>query len=171
MNNAKWQEYKARFGEWWLGLAEREQQLLAIGAVVVGSFILYAGIWSPVMRHLEVMRKQILAQQKTLLWMKSADKEIQKLSGKKPQEVKAMTSLALISLLQKQIKQSGLAANLTSLKQASDNGVEIRFQKVEFDKLIIMLTLLVKEYHIHIDQMSAVGQGVGVVDINIKCSR
>lgn len=167
MNSAQLNEYKARFRAWWTTLAEREQRALLVASAVVGIFILYAGIWSPIVSHLDYMRKQIKTQQNTLAWMKTADKEIQKFAGQKPQETKAMTSLMLISVLQKQIKHAGLEPNLVGLKQASDDAVEMHFQKVEFDKLISMLTAVVKEYHINIVQMSATAEAPGVVNADV----
>lgn len=171
MKLEKLTEYKVKFLEWWSTLAVREQRAVTAGSVVLSLFILYAGIWSPILGHLTTMRKQIQTEQKNLLWMQTAEKEMQKYAGNKPQDMKSMTPLALISLLQKQIKQAGLEPALTGLKQAENDSVEMHFQKIEFDKLMTMLTSIVKEYHVNISQMTATAEATpGVVNADVSIS-
>lgn len=168
--NERIKEYKAKFKEWWEPLAPREKQAVTIGGAVLGLFILYAGIWSPFLNHLDTMRSRITSEQKTLLWMQAADKELQKATGQTQERRKVSSPVVLLSDLQKLVEQMGLAQNLTDMKQSSNDSIALRFQKVEFDKLVKMLIALVKAESVNISQMSvkAVNGAPGAVDADLE---
>ena len=128
-------EWLNKFKQWWNNLAPREQQVVAMGSMLVGIFLFYVVIWGPYLGRIDVMRKHIQSEQKTLAWMTAADNKIKKLEGQTQNRAGALTPVALLSVLQKQIKEAGLDAALTNLKQSSSDTVEMHFQKVEFDKL------------------------------------
>jgi general secretion pathway protein M len=148
--------------EWWSQLALREKQAVLLGGTFVFIFILYQFIWSPLLGHLTEMRHSIEAQQKTLIWMRKADKEIQSLQKNNKVANKDASPVALLSSLQKQINQLGLGQSLAGLKQASTDTIEMHFQKVEFDQLVLLLK------QVSIVQLSAVaGSTPGMVDADL----
>lgn len=149
--NEQWLKIKA----WWTNLAKREQQAITFGALILGVFILYAGIWSPLVNHVDAMRKRVLSEQKLLLWMQAADKQIQQMKGQAKNKNHSLSPVVLLSDVRKLILQAGLEKNLTQLKQATNDSIEIHFQKVEFDRLVALLTAIVKEESVAITQMAA----------------
>lgn len=152
----------------WGNLAAREQQAIAIGASLLGIFILYQWIWSPLVDHVAAMRKQMVAEKKLLVWMQTADKQIHKIEGTSQNKSKSVSLVMLLSLVQKQINHAGLEKNLSQLKQASNASITMHFQKVEFDKLIALLTIIIKEQHVSITQMSAVAENTpGIVNADV----
>ena len=92
-----WQKIK----EWWLGLSQREKQAVSLGGVALSIFILYQGIWTPLVDGADMMRKRIASQQKTLAWMRVADKELQKTEGQSKERNKSNSPVVLLSLMQK----------------------------------------------------------------------
>lgn len=161
-------EHWLKAKEWWASLALREKQALAIGAVSLFIFIVYQGIWSPLVDQATSMRKRIVAQQKTVVWMQAADKALQKAEGEKSERKQSTSPVVLLAVMQKQINQAGLDAALTQLKQGANETVEMHFQKVEFDKLITLLMHTIKTQRVSLAQLSASAEGSpGIVNADI----
>ncbi len=153
---------------WWSQLARREQQALAIGGVAVAFFILYAGIWMPIQSHLENMRVSIVKDQKTLVWMETADKEISSMEGQgKQQQKKTITPVELLSVVQSTIEEAGLTPSLKQAKQSSSDAIALHFQKADFDRLIALLIITLKEQNVNVTQFSAAADAPGVVDADL----
>src|SRR5690349_11539379 len=106
-------EISVKIKEWWNGLATREKQTVSIGLGLITLFIIYQWIWTPYLNHIADMRKQMVTQQKTLQWMKAADKEIQKVVSPSNGKNKTVTPIVMLSILQKQIKKAGFEEYLT----------------------------------------------------------
>lgn len=155
--------------EWWNALAERERRTLTIGGLLAALFLFYALIWSPYLNRVADLRKQILAQEKTLSWMQTADKEIRKLESEHTPKAEALSPVELLAYLQKQLTDSGLTA--AQLKQISNDSVQMQFQKVDFDRLIGFLIKVAQAQSVTITQMSAmadVSPGVVNADVTLK---
>lgn len=154
---------------WWLNLALREKRMVTVGGVLLVLFILYEGIWSPFLSHIDLLRKQIVAEKKLLVWMQAADQQLQ-MTGNTSAK-KSLTAVALLSFMQQQINQAGLKQQLLQLKQVSSNSVEVNLQKAEFDKVIAMLSHISNEQAISISQISVVAEASpGVVNADMVLS-
>lgn len=148
----------AKLKEWWFNLALREKQALILGMSLLQIFIVYQFIWLPCTNHVSTMRARILKDQKILTWMRAADKEIAKVEGQSKSKSKVVSPVVLLDLLQKQINSAGLEQYLSQLKQANNEAIEMHFQKVDFDKMVRLLTTISKEQHISIIQMSVLAE-------------
>ncbi|OGT38534.1 MAG: hypothetical protein A3F11_04575 [Gammaproteobacteria bacterium RIFCSPHIGHO2_12_FULL_37_14] len=158
----KWMKIK----EWWSGLAARERKIFAFGSCAVVILVIYQFIWSPWLYNIIAMRERIKTNQAILVWMQSADQEIQKIDNTSGQQ-KIISPIILLEFLQKQINQLGLEKALTQLKQSGNETIEMHFQKVEFDQLIRLL-LLVARQHVIISQATIVAEGMpGMVNADI----
>lgn len=154
--------------EWWSGLALREKQAVALGASILGIFILYQGIWSPYLASVASLRAHLTSQQKTLLWMQAADQAMQKMEEQTKAPSKSMSPVVFLSYLQKRIEAAGLVPALTQLKQASNDSIAVQFKKVEFDKLMALLISVIKEQHVTVTQMQATAESaIGVVNVSM----
>lgn len=155
LNKEAMQAQWIKLKDWWVALTLREQQAVAVGGSLFVLFILYQLIWSPILSHLDDMRKQIVSSEKTLAWMRSTDVAMTKLAKESHREqVQSSTPVVLMSAFQRQVQQAGLEAAMSELKQASNDTIEVHFQKVGFDKLMKMLTAFVKNQRVVIAQMS-----------------
>lgn len=162
------QEKWLKLKEWWSHLTLREKQATATGASALSIFIVYAGLWSPLVNHVSAMRVRLQTEQKTLLSMQAADSMIKKIVIQTKNKNTSLTPVELLDALQKQINQAGLASFITQLKQASNDTVEMHFQAVSFDQLIIFLSEIRKKQAISIVQMSAITEGTpGVVNVDV----
>jgi general secretion pathway protein M len=164
----KLNELQTKLNERWSHLNTREKQAVTVGGFFLGLFIIYACIWSPLVGHVVTLRHKIGTEQKELAWMKAADEQIQKMSGEGHDKTKSTNPVLMLGIVQKQLDQSGLAATLTQMKQSSNNAIEMHFQKVPFDRLIKLLTTLVKQQRVSISQFSSVADttpGLANVDV------
>ncbi len=168
LNKDVWQARWLKIKEWWGGLAQREQRALTIGGIVLLFFIIYQGIWSPVINHLAYMRTQIVSSEKTLLWMKNIDAAINSLQKDNHQAQVVSSPVMLLSAFQKQVQQAGLDVAMTELKQVSNNSIEVRFQKVAFDKWIKLMIGFTKDYRVTINSLSINADATsGVVSVEL----
>ena len=160
---AWWEKLKA----WWHPLSLREKQAVAIGGSLLFIFLVYQCMWKPYLNHMESMRQRIISEQKTLLWMQSADK-IMQMGNKSSAKSKSVSLVVFLSQMQGQIKLAGLEQYLTQLKQSANDSIEIHFQKVEFDKLITFLIDVMKKRPVSVTQMLVIaGDAPGYVSADI----
>ncbi len=161
-------ELQLKIKDWWMHLALREKRIVAIGGVLLAIFILYAGVITPYFSHVNEMRERISTAQKTLRWMQAADKEMAKQTNQTKREEKANSPVALLSIMQKEIRQAHLDQFLTQLKQASHDSIEVHFEKVEFDKFMQLLLNVVAKQHVIVSQFSAMADGApGIVNVEL----
>ncbi len=157
-----------KWKEWWSQLALREKQAVMLGGPLLIIFILYQWIWSPYLDYVNGMRKRIGTEQKLLLWMQEADAAINKIAGQSKTKIKAVSPVMLLSVMKKQVNKAGLEQYLTQLKQATNESIELHFQKIEFDKLIKVIISVMKEQPVSILQMSVVADNTpGIVNADI----
>jgi len=166
-----YKEAREKFNAWWSQLAQREQRMVAVGSVVVTFFILYAGIWRPIQNHLADMRTSIASSQKTLAWMKMADQQIGSMEGEVKEKAKSVTPVELLSIVQQTIEEAGLTQALKQSKQSSGDAIVLHFQKADFDRLIAVLVVTLKEQNVTVTQFNATATkdpGVVNADLTLK---
>lgn len=157
--------------DWWLNLSAREKQGVSIGGAFLAIFLIYALLWSPLVNHVADLRQRIEREKKLLVFMQTADKQIQQIEKTTHQQTKSVSLVALLSILQKAINQRGLQQSLTQLKQGPNDTIEMHFQKVDFDKLMKLMLGIVRQYKMTISQMSAVAASVpGLVNADVVLS-
>lgn len=171
LKNDKVKEYWQKAKDWWAPRSQREKQAIIVGGTLSGLFIIYQCIWSPYLEHVASMRNKIMTQQKTLIWLQAADKEINKIESHSVSKHKTMSPVTMLAYLQKQVKQTGVEGNLTQLKQTSNDTIAMHFSKIEFDKLMKLITIICREQSVLVSQLSAVSEnspGVVTADVYLK---
>lgn len=164
-------DYIEKMKAWWAPLAIREKQAVLLGGSCVTLLILYAGIWSPMLTHINTMRQQIVTEQKTLQFMQIAEKQIAQSQGNTVNSSTVLSPVDFLSYLQKQCDQTGLSPAITQIKQSSDDAVTVKFQKVEFDRLMRLLLTVMKAQRVSVEQMTATSDatpGIANVDLVLK---
>lgn len=140
--------------ERWAALAPREKQAVSIGGSLLLIFIVYQFIWMPSLQSVDDLRQHIKTDQKNLVWMQEADKELQQLNKQNQGKRSSMTPAVLLAAVKKKIVHAGLENYLTQLKQTTNDSIEIHFQKVEFDKLVDVLMQISKQEQVAISRWS-----------------
>ena len=161
-------EWQIKIKDWWQALSQREQQVVALGGIVISALLFYLIIWGPYLDRINTMRQHIKTEQQTLAWMQAADKEIKQFEVHSKNKNAATTPVILLSTLQKQIEEANLAPFLTDLKQSATDAIEIHFQKIEFDNLIRLLLTILKTQNVSITQMSVIAENSpGMVNADV----
>lgn len=158
--------------EWWNNLSLREKQTLSLGLLATSFFLAYYLLWSPLANKVDHLRIQIKRNQELLSWMQQADARIQaqQTVGNKP-ITNAPRSGSLLSTVQNQINRTQLVSVMTQLHQLDADSVQLAFDKVDFDKLIVWLTQLSQQQNLSITQMSIVpsdAPGIVAADFVLK---
>lgn len=166
---ARLEQFKNRYEQ----CAPREKIALIAGSCFLLIIFIYFAIWQPIHHSLTRLREQIVADQKTIAVMTIASNKIKEIEHKTNGGRNKISTVALLSELQKQIVDNRLDKMLTQLKQVSSDSIELHFKQVNFDKLITVLSDTCKKYRTTMTQFSAVAQeekGVVNADMIIKIS-
>lgn len=135
----------------WNNLNLREKQMLSLGSLVIVSLLIYFFLWSPLDSSVSNLRNQIEHDQELLTWMQDANKQIQSIGKTSAPTLRPKGSL--LSTIQKEVNRSPLAKNLNQLHQADNDSVQVSFQKVNFDQLMIWLIDFSKRENLTITQI------------------
>jgi general secretion pathway protein M len=144
--------------DWWARLAEREQRAIMVGGALLMVFIAYEFIWASMLNHVNQMRLKVHSEQTLLQWMRTTNSNIQMMSGRSSSQTGTVSSVTLLSFLQKQLTQMNLQSSLQELKQTSQDMIEVRFQRVEFDRLMQFIIAAVNAQPLSISQLSIVAE-------------
>jgi type II secretory pathway component PulM len=154
---------------WWNNLAFREKQTIAIGAVLVGIFLIYALIFAPLNNAVLTLRQQIEKKQQLLAWMKSADEKIQLLEKSQQKTERHTTSASLLSAVQMAVTKNEIAKNVLQLQEVENNSIQLKLQQVNFDAVIQWLIVLCQQQQLMISQMNIKPATTpGIVDIELE---
>lgn len=162
--------YFARFRAWWATLAEREQRVLAVGAVVVGLTVLYLGIWEPVVKA-QHDRELALEDARALATMlETLAVEVQR--GRGAAGGTAGAGQSLLSVVDQSRRASALTKPPTRLQPEGDATVRIWLDDVPFDALLRWLGDLQARYGVRVDAADIERQsGQGLVSARLTLVR
>ena len=154
--------------EKWKQRAKREKQIIGVGSVLTVILIIYGGLYLPFTHHVDFLRTQIKEDGKLLAFMQQTDQAIDQVGKVGQTKMKPASPVMLLALLQKQITASALNGSLTQLKQGVGDTVIMHFHKVEFDRLMQLLTTVMKHHNLVIMQMSSKANGeLGLIDVEM----
>lgn len=161
-------EYWLKLKEWHAQLELRERRMVNIGGTALAIAILYFGIWSPFLGRVDALRATISGEQKTLAWMQDAEQKIKQLSSDDKSSRQSVTPVTLLASLQKSVNDAGMKDALQSMKQSSEDSVQMQFKNVSFDQLVKLLISVMKSSHVTVTQFNAVAQPTpGVVNAEV----
>lgn len=164
-------EYWNKIKDWWATLGIREKKAVSGAGIVLLIFAVYQFLWLPFQNQAIYLRKQIVSNEKTLLWMQTIDQRISATRGN--EHAQKTSAVLLLGILQKEIESAGLQQSLMQLKQNNNGMIELHFQKVQFDELMKLLIQINKQHGTDIVQMSALADpspGIVNADIYVKSS-
>lgn len=152
----------------WQSLALREKQAVALGGACLALILFYVVLLSPLLTHVDKLREQLIANQKTLQFMQSAQKQIAASEGDDEAAPITVSPVEFLSSFQEQLNKAGLAASVTQMKQRSDDTIAVSFKQVGFDRLMRLFLTLIKSERVTIDQFSVQSSATpGVVDVEL----
>jgi general secretion pathway protein M len=132
---------------YWFNLNERDRWMLIIGGSVVGVYLLYLIVFSPILSAVNTASQQLVEQQTTLIWMRN--------------NLGAATQLKrieknLLSLFSTQLKSDNLSKFPYQLQQTGGEGLQLSFDKVPYVEFMSWLKRLNQHNAMTIVDLSAI---------------
>jgi general secretion pathway protein M len=156
---------------WWAHLQQREQRLLGAGAIFFILLFFYFTIIQPISDSLDTQTSNIESQQKLLHWMQTSVPQLQSLR-KADTHRQPIPAGNLLSSVEQSLKQSQLSDAVTTLEKNPDDttheSIQLKFDKVMFDRLMTWLIHFRQTYNVNISQLSIIRtKDPGVVQVNL----
>lgn len=158
-------ELLVKLRTWYAGLQEREQRVVAGGAIGLAVLILFVGMLS---LHASVADavKRADARREDLAWMRVNAAEVQTGNGSLPTD----TGEAPVVVVDRVGREAGLGSSLKGT-QPSGNGVRVQLEAAPFDTLVNWLATLDQRYGLAIDSITVDRAArPGIVNANITFS-
>lgn len=159
---------------WWTHLSLREQRILMAGGIFLILLLIYLIIIQPISTALNNQINNIDAQKKLLSWMQTSVPELKTLR-KAGSTRQAIPAGGLLSFVEQSLKQSQLSEAVSALEKNPDEtnyeSIQLKFDKVSFDRFMTWLTTFWQTYDINISQFSVIRtQTSGVVQVSLSLS-
>jgi type II secretory pathway component PulM len=137
--------------DWWQTRSPREQALLLTGGAALLALLLYLSVWEPLQNARHSTRAQVEQLQTDLRWMQSASRRIR--STPAPAANAAATT-SRASQIDQSVRQSQLSDYVQRIEARERENVQIIFEAVPFDDLVLWLGQLAQGYGVNIVQLS-----------------
>jgi len=148
---------------WYGNLQQREQRVVAIGAVALAVLILFGAIMLPLESAVSSAVKTRDTRSADLAWMRQNGPEVQAGSGTLAPD----TGEAPVVLVDRIGRETGLGGSLRGT-QPSGTGVRVQLEAASFDTLVAWMAALDEKYGFAVDSISVDRTAVpGVVNASI----
>jgi type II secretory pathway component PulM len=137
--------------DWFYSLQPRERVLVLSGAVVVLLLAIYFLALAPFYGAVNSRAERVAKKQGDLAWMRSVGGEILALSQSAPSAASLQTNESLVVLIDRSARECGLGSALTGQTPTGENGIRVRLEQAEFDKLIVCLGSLQQSHSVTIE--------------------
>ena len=143
-------KYLESIQHWYLGLQQRERQLVLAASAVIIITLLYLIIWEPVHKGIEEQTQKHQSQLAILDWMQTAATEVRALKASGASKRRTNSSQPVPLLVEKSAAAAGLKPYLSKLESTSDKGARVTIDAASFDQLLLWLSTLQTQYGISV---------------------
>jgi general secretion pathway protein M len=135
---------------WYASLQQREQRVVAVGAVLLAIIVLVGGILVPLESALLNAVKGNERRREDLVWMRIHAPEIRASINLIPPP----TGEAPVVLVDRVARESGLAGALRGTQPSTNGGVRVQLEAATFDTLLVWLDTLDRRYGLAIESIT-----------------
>jgi general secretion pathway protein M len=135
---------------WYASLQQRDQRVVAAGAVVVALMILIGGIILPLQSAVSGAIKGSETRREDLAWMQLNAPEIRARGGDIPSD----TGEAPVVLVDRVGREVGLASSLRGTQPNATGGVRVQLEAAPFDTVVTWLDTLDRHYGLAIESIT-----------------
>jgi len=135
---------------WYAGLQQREQRVVAAGAIALALMILIGGILFPLQSAVSSAIKGSETRREDLAWMKANAPEIRERGG----DIPADTGEAPVVLVDRVGREVGLASSLRGTQPNATGGVRVQLEAAPFDTVVTWLDTLDRHYGLAIESIT-----------------
>ncbi|MGO9935806.1 MAG: type II secretion system protein GspM [Steroidobacteraceae bacterium] len=148
---------------WYLGLEQREQRVVAVGAILVALIVLVGGILMPLQSAVSTAVHANETKREDLAWMRINAPEIRRAGFALP----ADTGEAPVVLVDRVGREAGLGGALRGT-QPNATGVHVQLEAAPFDTLITWLDTLDTRYGFALESITVDrGAAPGMVNASV----
>ena len=135
--------------DWFFSLKPRERAIVAGGGVLVLLIAIYMLGLAPFYSAVNSRAERVARKEADLAWMRSVGGEVMALnvSG----QAVAPSNESLVVLIDRAARECGLGSALTGQTPSGDNGIRVRLEQAEFDKLVVCLGSLQQSHSVAIE--------------------
>ncbi len=138
--------------DWWSNLQSREQNFVLIAAVVVGLFLIYSMIWSPLSTARDNKQLQVENNKELLSWMTAKSAEVKQLKLTNPNLLKSDSKRSLLAIVDSLANRLGLRAAIKQIQPDGPHSATIYIDEINFDALTTMLGQLDKNSDVKVKE-------------------
>jgi general secretion pathway protein M len=152
---------------WFNGLQQREQRVVAIGAVVLALIVLVGGILMPLQSAVSTAVRANANKREDLAWMRMNAPEIRAAGFGLP----ADTGEAPVVLVDRVGREAGLSSALRGT-QPNATGVRVQLEAAPFDTMIVWLDTLDTRYGYALESITVDrGTAPGMVNASVTFTK
>lgn len=119
---------------WWDGLSPRDRMVVQGGAVIAAVLLLWGVLWLPLAHSRDALRRQVIAQNQALTWMRPAAQQLVASGGLGAQAASA-DGRSLLARVDAGARAAGLGGSLVSVEPQGPRRVRATFTAADFDTL------------------------------------
>lgn len=161
------QKLKDRFN----ALQPRERIIVIGGAILVLVTALYVLGLAPLYTAVGEQAKRVEQKEGDLAWMRSVAGEVAMLSASAPSQP-GPSNESLVVLIDRAARECGLGASLTGQTPNGENGIRVRLEGAEFDKIMLCLGTLQQVHAVDVESATIDRTGKpGLVNANLVLTR
>jgi general secretion pathway protein M len=150
---------------WYESLQQREQRVVAAGAVLLGLIIIIGGILLPLQTAVSNAAKDSETRRKNLEWMRVISPELRATTNL----LQPPTGEAPVVLVDRVVHESGLASALRGTAPSTNGGVHVQLDAAAFDTMVTWLDTLDERYGLSIESITVDRAGApGLVNASIN---
>jgi general secretion pathway protein M len=136
--------------DWFFSLQPRERALVAGGGGVLLLVAIYLLALAPFYSAVNGSAQRVEKKEGDLAWMRSVGGEVIALSASAPSAA-APSGESLVVLIDRSARECGLASALTGQTPSGENGIRVRLEGAEFDKVVVCLGSLQQAHSVAIE--------------------
>lgn len=153
---------------WFLSLTSRERTMVQYAAAVVAVLFIYLFVIDPIVSNYSKNKKNVATATQTLVWMKSAAKEIKQLGGGKSSANRPKGKQFILSMVDRSAKKAGLGSVMKRVQPEGESGVRVWFENASFDELIKWLSVIESKNGLSVNEINIEQtETVGLVNVRV----
>lgn len=157
--------------DWFFSLQPRERTMVVAGGVLVLLVAIYLFALAPFYAAVSARAERVASKEGDLAWMRSVGGELMALNATAPTAI-APSNESLVVLIDRASRECGLGSSLTGQTPSGANGIRVRLEQAEFDKLVVCLGSLQQAHSVSIESATIDRSGKpGYVNASLELAR
>jgi general secretion pathway protein M len=157
--------------DWFYSLQARERAMILAGGGIVLLVAIYLLALAPFYAAVNTRAERVARKEGDLAWMRSNGGELMALNASAQSPV-APGNESLVVLIDRASRECGLGSALTGQTPSGENGIRVRLEQAEFDKLVVCLGSLQQAHSVSIESATIDRSGKpGFVNASLVLTR